>query len=217
MIPVTCVVPTMDEWSTIRTLLLFLDGLGCPVVVSDASTDGTDQIAAELGACVVYPSGKLGAAYRTAWEEIPMSHSIVHVDAGASHGGFDIERVVRATQFGGTDVIIGSRFCEGGSHDAGWKHRTMSKTAARISNMISWTHVQDWTSGLRGYSQAARLAIQEHEFKCDGHAWQIEALDVCLRAGLSVREVPISYRPSSSQRSLGRTLEAAKAWREMCF
>ena len=216
MIPITCVVPTRDEAEWIGDLVYFLDSFGCSVIVSDDSTDRTATAALKAGAHVVFPRGKLGDAYLRAWEDIPMSHSIVHVDAGGSHAMFDIQQVIDATRHGNADVVIGSRFVQGGSHDGGWKHRTLSKTAARISNLVSRVDVQDWTSGLRGYSQAARLAIQEHSFVCDGHAWQIEALDVCLRAGLTVREVPISYRPSSSQRNLGRTLEAAKAWRAMC-
>lgn len=207
----------MNEQDSIRALVLFLDSLGVSVVVSDASTDRTAIEAADAGALLAFPEGKLGSAYLTAWADVPMSHSIVHVDAGGSHSQRDIERVVRETQAGGVDVVIGSRFVAGGSHQGSWSHKQLSRTAAQVSNLVSFGHVRDWTSGLRGYSQAARLAISEHDFSCDGHAWQIEALDVCLKRGLTVKEVPITYRPSNSQRSVGRTLEAAKAWRQMCF
>lgn len=216
MIPVTAVVPTMNEERTIADLVEVLWGLGCEVIVSDASTkDHTAYEATAAGAVVVHPKDGLGAAYMAAWDVIPWTHSIVHVDAGGSHSPDDIAAVVDATRSSGCDVVIGSRFADGGSHEGGWKHRSLSRTAASVSNVLSNKPVRDWTSGLRGYSQAARKAITGHRFVCEGHAWQIEALDVCLRKGLTVREVPIIYRPSSSQRGIGRTLEAFRAWEGM--
>lgn len=218
MIPITAVIPTINEQDTIGELVEMLFEAGCDVVVVDGgSTDATMAIANACAAEVSVCYRGLGMSYRTAWKNIPWTHSVVHVDAGASVPFEDIRKVVRRAREGRWDVVIGSRFADGGSHEAGWKHRTLSRTAAAVSNVLSNKPVRDWTSGLRGYSAAARKVISEHEFVCDGHAWQIEALDVCLRKGLTVKETPITYRSSSSQRTLGRTLEAAKAWRGMVW
>lgn len=211
----TCVIPTKNEAETIGPLVEYLTFFG-DVVVSDASDAAqTSWRASAAGAKVVWALEGLGTAYFRAWKEIDPYESVVHVDAGDSHYHSDISRIIDYTDMGRWDVVIGSRFTVGGSHDGTRWHRRLSRTAARISNFLSPYHVEDWTSGLRGYSPKARQAILEHDFRCDGHAWQIEALYVCLRAGCTVREVPVGYQPSTSQRGVGRTLEACRAWREM--
>lgn len=213
----TCVIPTMNEAATIGPLVDYLTFFG-DVVVSDAFTDdgNTTRTARESGAKVVFPLvGRLGGAYLAAWKRIHPWEPVVHVDAGDSHFHRDIQRVIEYTDMARWDVVIGSRFTVGGSHDGTRTHRRLSRTAATISNLLSPYHVEDWTSGLRGYSPRARQAILAHDFRCEGHAWQIEALYVALRAGCTVREVPVGYAPSTSQRGVGRTLEAAKAWRVM--
>lgn len=214
----TCVIPTKNEADTIGPLVEYLTFWG-DVVVSDESDpfEGTDHAARKAGAGLVYPlaGGGLGGAYKEAWNSIAPDESVVHVDAGDSHMHRDIQRVIDLTDMGRWDVVIGSRFTVGGEHNAGWFHRRTSRLAAQISNLLSPYHVTDWTSGLRGYSPKARQAIEAHDFACVGHAWQIEALYVCLKAGCMVREVPITYAPSASQRGIRRTLEALRAWRVM--
>ncbi len=211
----TCVIPTKNEADTIGPLVEYLTFWG-DVVVSDASDDGdTSWVADRRGARVVYPVGKLGSAYLRAWQTIDPYEPVVHVDAGDSHFHSDISRIIDYTDMGRWDVVIGSRFWGSGEHNGTRLHRATSRMAARISNLLSPYHVEDWTSGLRGYSPKARAAILEHDFRCDGHAWQIEALYVALKAGCTVREVPVGYQPSTSQRGVGRTLEAVKAWRVM--
>ncbi len=155
----------------------------------------------------------LGPAYLHGWDAIDPSWWIVHIDAGGSHDPADVYPMLELAEEG-FDVVIGSRFVRSGEHHGPWRRRVTSRLAAAALNLISLQDISDWTSGYRVYSPKARAAIKAHTFTTTGHAWQIEALWVCLQAGCRIVEHPIVYRSSVSHLSSGRVREAAALyWR----
>lgn len=212
----TVVIPTRNE-PEVDQIVKVIVNVGWQVVVADRSSDGvTAERAMSAGARIVHPGPGLGPAYLMAWDQIDHDEPVIHFDAG---GSWDLDDLFDLS-FGMDewDVLIGSRFVEGGEHHGPARRRRLSEAAAFISNQLRWGRaVGDWTSGFRYYSPRARDAIRAHEFRATGHAWQIESLAVVLNAGLKVAEVGVPYQSSSSSLDFGRMREAFKVWRWMAF
>lgn len=203
------IVPTIDEAETIGALVRSLDKTCDSVRVLDSSDSSqTRDLARNAGAYVSHVPGGLGHAYKMGQWFVDSDWYVVHIDAGGSHDPYDVGPMLDIAAKG-VDCVIGSRFCEGGEHHGPWKRRVTSRIASRALNAISFnTEIKDWTSGFRVYSPAAREVLAKHEFKAQGHAWQIEALWAIRAAGLRVAEFPIVYESSVSHLSSGRVKEA---------
>lgn len=215
---VAAIIPTIDESETIGALVRTLDKTCDQIMVSDSSDNPfeTFNAAADAGALSRHVPRSMGLAGAYAWGgfKVDPDWYVVHIDAGGSHDPYDVGPMLDIAAKG-VDCVIGSRFCEGGEHHGPWKRRVTSRIASRALNVINgaWDpngqyYVADWTSGFRVYSPAAREVLARHEFKAQGHAWQIEALWTIFAAGLRVAEFPIVYESSVSHLSSGRVKEA---------
>jgi hypothetical protein len=161
------------------------------------------------------PVPGLGPAYLDAWAHIEPDWLALHVDVG--HAPDAARDVLDEAVESGADLVIGSRLCVGGSHQGSWKRRAMSVAAAKLCNAVSFYEHTDWTSGLRAYSPKARRVLSRHDFQCEGHAWQMEALWVARQNGLRVKEVPIDYVCGNSSLNAARVREAVGLWRKMAL
>ena len=159
---------------------------------------------------LVVDRGTLAEAYAIAEDQFPAHFWTVHVDVG--HDPKDVRDLIDVADISRVDVTIGSRFCPGAEFRGPLSRKARSKTMAAMMNLISQRQIADWTSGMRVYSPKARALLAEHEFRTQGHAWQIESLWVCLKAGLTYTEAPITYTAGHSHMNAGRAWEAAKLW-----
>ncbi len=214
---IVAVVPTMNEEDTVASLVFALRGYVDRVVVSNYSTDNTAFEASEAGADVVDASPGLGAAYLEAWDEIDPQAFVVHVDAGGSHELAAIPHMIDQQSGTSADLIVGTRFGYGGTHNGNLWRKWTSRAAAAACNRKSPVKVSDWTSGFRLYSPRARAAISWKGCCSNGHAWQIESLNTVIREGLIVREVPINYVAGRSSLNRDRVREAYDVWRGMAW
>ena len=114
---VTVCIPTLNESASLRPILEgsqpFADEL---LVVDGGSTDGTVELAEELGARVLRDNGRgKGAALRQA---INQCHCdiIAFIDADGSHDPADLERMLAPLKAGECDIVVGSRG-RGGSEE----------------------------------------------------------------------------------------------------
>ena len=114
------------------------------------------------------------------------------MEADYSHNPQDIPRLIRTAR-SGYDLVIGSRYCEGG-RIVGW-HRMrwlISRVANLIASAIVGTRIRDCTSGLRCYSKRyvknvlPNLHSQTYEI-------QIETVKQAWLQGFRVREFPITF------------------------
>ena len=126
------VVPTYNEAENIapmvRQLLAIADSLQ-PIavkilVVDDESPDGTGDIVREIGAgdervhLLTGQKQGLGSAYTRGFEHVLNEldvDAVVQMDADFSHAPTDAPRLIEA--LADADVVIGSRYVEGGSLD----------------------------------------------------------------------------------------------------
>ncbi|HEX7313528.1 MAG TPA: polyprenol monophosphomannose synthase [Pyrinomonadaceae bacterium] len=198
------VVPTYNERENVARLVAELfevapDADVC--LLDDASPDGTADYAEELYGAdprfnVLRRAGARGYGrslvdgYRRAVEG--GYARLVQLDADFSHSPARIPALVEASRT--ADVVIGSRYCEGGGVE-NWpvRRRLLSRFANAYVARITGLRVRDTTSGFRCYTRRALRVLLEGRVAGEGYAFLVEATYRARRAGLHVAEVPITF------------------------
>ena len=204
---VVCV-PTFDERENleplVRALGEVLAGLGSDgrvLVIDDASPDGTgelaDRLAGELDFLdVLHRERKegLGPAYVAGFERALATGAelVATMDCDFSHDPNGLPRLVEAALR--ADVAIGSRYVPGGATENwGVLRRLVSRGGSLYARAILGIAVRDPTSGFKVYRREVLEAIRPATIESRGYAFQIETVYRALRAGFTVKEVPIRF------------------------
>lgn len=206
------VIPCHNEAETVGSLVRALSRKGRVIIVDDGSTDATMERAEDAGALVVRHNHCRGIAraIRTGWAAAGDVDRVAVIDAGGSHDPTELSRLLAVD----ADLVIGSRFVFGGQYVGGhWWRRLGSRLAALACWLAQGGHrLHDWTSGYRIYSRRAIGLLQFRCYSATMHAWQIESLGWARRMGLTIAEVPISYRAGQSSMRWLTVREALVVW-----
>jgi dolichol-phosphate mannosyltransferase len=230
------VLPTYNEAENIRALVhaalprLASTGLEHAVlIVDDNSPDGTgeiaDRLAEELDAVhVLHRQSKegLGRAYLAGFEEALRrgAELILEMDSDFSHDPDDLPRLIAAA--GEADLVLGSRYVPGGGvTEWGRVRRAVSQGGSWYARTILRVPVRDLTGGFKCFNRRVLEAIALDSIHADGYGFQIELTYRALKAGFTVKEVPILFherRAGSSKMTARIALEAiwkvpTLAWR----
>ncbi|MFY0408177.1 class F sortase [Solicola sp. PLA-1-18] len=198
------VVPTYDEAENITTLLdrvMEAEPRADVLVVDDGSPDGTaDLVQAwaedEPRVHLLRRTGKggLGSAYRAgfAWGRDAGYDVLVEMDADLSHPADRLPAMLDGTR--GADVVIGSRYVKGGA-TVNWpaSRQLISRAGNTYVRLALGLGVSDATAGFRAYRLSALEKMGVWDLTSDGYCFQVEGTHRAVRAGLKVREVPITF------------------------
>ena len=205
---VAIVIPTYNEHETLPRVLDGIFGLNLAdvqvVIVDDASTDGTAEVAAPR-ATVLSRAGVrgLGSALVFGFQHALRAGAdiIVEMDADGSHDPREIPALLTALAEG-ADVAIGSRRIVGG-RIIGWSvwRQAMSWGAMTAARLVLGLKTQDVTNGFRAYRRAALLRVGFDGIKSSGYAFQEELLYRLERAALRVVEIPTTFRDRTAGQS----------------
>lgn len=204
---VVMVVPTYNEADNLAWVLGRLREAqpGVDVlVVDDHSPDGTGEVADRLAAedpavHVLHRAGKggLGAAYLAgfAWALRAGYDVVGEMDADGSHQPEELHRLLVALAAdGGADLVIGSRYVPGGSVvNWPWRREALSRGGNLYVRLLLGIKVRDATAGFRVFRRTALEKIDLDSVESTGYVFQTDLVTRCLRAGLTVREVPIQF------------------------
>ncbi len=162
------------------------------IVCGDGSVDLTGEIAEGLGAVVVRHERNLGygAALRSLFGEALRlgADVVVTLDGDGQHDPGDVPRLVDALMENDVEVVIGSRFLDGGGSDAPlWREKGIKLITGMVSN--GGMEVTDAQSGFRAYS---RRALESFRLAEQGMGASTEILLKAQENGLRVAEVPVS-------------------------
>jgi dolichol-phosphate mannosyltransferase len=201
------IIPTYNEVESLPTLLREFSSLHGDfsfLVVDDGSPDGTAEICEKLksespGLEVLNRPKKsgLGSAYRDGYQYALEQNfdSIIQIDADGSHQVSDLSKLL--TQFESNrslDLVIGSRWVDGGSVLNWSKHRrALSRLANIYSNLLLGLGVKDSTAGFRIYKTSAIGKLDLLKIKSEGYCFQIEMTREIKKAGGTINEVPITF------------------------
>lgn len=172
------------------------------LVIDDGSIDNTDTVAREAGALVISLPQNLGIGAATQTGYIfahEMGYDVVaRVDADGQHDPAEIPRLISALSEGGAHVVVGSRFAEGGEHATSFVRRLGIWVLATLISLITDQKVTDPTSGFQVIGREA-LALFANQYPHDYP--EPESRVLLHRAGLKVKEVPVSSNPRLGGRS----------------
>ncbi|MGE0665828.1 MAG: glycosyltransferase [Sphingomonadales bacterium] len=215
----TIVVPTFNERDNIRPLLELiaaaLDGVRYEVVfVDDDSRDGTiaelQAVAREnLSVRYLHRIGRRGLS--SAVVEGMLSSSAPYlavIDADLQHDEALLPRMLAVLRGGEADVVVGSRYVEGGGMgDWDVSRQFISRTATRIARLIIRADLSDPMSGFFMLTREAFAGSVRH---LSGQGYKI-LLDIFAShpSGLRLRELPYQFRTRQHGES---KLDALVTW-----
>ena len=204
---VAVVVPTYNEVENLpilyaRLVALGIDGLGF-IIVDDDSPDGTGELAERLSCGhqgyfrVIHRDRKQGlgrayvAGFKAAVED--GAAAIVEMDADLSHPPEEVPGMLEELET--ADVVVGSRYAQGGGVDPGWSlgRRLLSSLGNSGIRLLVGLKVKDATSGFKVFKAAALGTIDLDSLRSSGFAFQPEMALACERAGLKVVEHPYIF------------------------
>ncbi|HVQ32965.1 MAG TPA: glycosyltransferase family 2 protein [Lysobacter sp.] len=176
------------------------------LVVDDGSTDGTAELARQLGVdhVVRHPVNRgLAAAFMTGLEQALAlgADVIVNTDADNQYEAADIPKLTAPILASQADMVIGARPIDETEH-FGWIKKKLQRLGSWAVRVASHTDVADAPSGFRAISReaAARLNV------FNAYTYTLETI---IQAGLSnlrVMSVPIrtnaDLRPSRLVKSI---------------
>jgi dolichol-phosphate mannosyltransferase len=171
------------------------------LVVDDNSPDGTGDLADKLAEVdprvqVMHRTEKagLGRAYVAGftWALERGYELIVEMDADGSHRPEDLPRLLATSEE--ADAVIGSRYVPGGTVVNWPKSREFLSKGANIYNRVMLgVKVKDATGGYRVYRAATLRRIDLGGIESAGYCFQIDMTLRVLQAGMTIREVPITF------------------------
>jgi dolichol-phosphate mannosyltransferase len=209
---VLVIIPTFNERENLPLIHRRLTD-ACPdvhvLIVDDGSPDGTGDLADELAASdggrthVMHRTAKdgLGAAYLAGfgWGLSRDYAVLVEMDADGSHAPEQLRRLLEAID-AGADLVIGSRYVEGGAVRNWPKRRwALSWTANTYARLALDIDIHDITAGYRAYRREVLEAIDLDGVDSKGYCFQIDLTRRTLDNGFIVAEVPITF----TERELG--------------
>lgn len=192
--PIDVVLPVLDEAQAIPGVLAaFPDGFR-PIVVDNGSTDGSAEIARDLGAEVVSePVPGFGSAC-FAGLMAASTEIVCFMDCDGSLDAAELPRVASPVAAGTADLVLGTRIAESGA----WPLH------ARVANRALGLMVRRRAGKLTdiGPMRAARregligLELRDRRF-----GWPLEMVLRAADAGWRIEETSVSYRQRDGGRS----------------
>ena len=225
------ILPTYNEAANLPLMAAELWALKIPglsiLVVDDNSPDNTGQIADDLakrqpdGLFVIHQEQRtgLGQAYIAGfkWALAQEADIVIQMDCDFAHSPMYIREMLAAIV--DADVVVGSRYIEGGKLDERWGlgRYLMSWWANSIYIRVSLNlQVRDATSGFKCWRATCLRGIDLDAVNSNGYSFQFEMAYLIEKLGYRVIEIPIHFedrRIGQSRLSFPYKVEAAyRAW-----
>ncbi len=224
---VLIIIPTFNEVESVPKLIQetlgYLSGVDI-LVVDDGSTDGTTDAVKSISEksrdgqiSLLQRSEKmgLGSAYIEGfrWGFNKSYEYMIEMDADGSHRPDDLVRLFHELERNPeTDLVIGSRWIQGGSVQDWPKHREyLSRVANKYAAFMLGSNVKDMTSGFRVYRSTALKELDLASVQSQGYCFQIEITKKISANNGSITELPITFverKFGVSKMSLRIVLEA---------
>jgi len=220
-VELSIVMPCLNEAETLATCIRkaqsYLDrsGVSGEIVVGDnGSTDGSQQIAASLGARVIHvPIRGYGAALYGAISAAQGRYCIMG-DADDSYDFENLDAFVDKLRQG-YDLVMGNRF-QGGILPGAmpWKNRYIGNPIlSTIGKILFHAEVDDFHCGLRGFS---KRAFQRMDLRTTGMEFASEMVIKSKLMGMKMTEVPTTLSPDGRSRP-PHLLPYRDGWRHLRF
>lgn len=219
LVELSVVMPCLNEEGSVgicveKTLRWFERAgiTGEVIVVDNGSDDHSVVEASGAGARVIFESRQ---GYGSALRRGIASSQGRYVIMGDCDDTYDFEAldpIVEALR-AGVDLCVGNRYAGGIQPGAmTWSHRYLgTPVLSFLVRLFSHSDLGDSQCGLRGFS---RVAYDRMELSSDGMEFASEMIIKAARLGLSIHEVPITYRPRIGETKLNTLRDG---WRHLRY
>ena len=188
------------------------------ILVDDASTDKTVEVAESLGVDVIRHSQNRGyggnqktcyaAALDAGADFVVMVHPDFQYDARMA------SVMVEIIALGNCDVVLGNRIRTRREARQGgmplWKYLA-NRSSTLIENLILGQSIGDFHSGMRAYSRRVLEALPL-EHNSDDFSFDQELLVQAVAAGFKIGDVPVPVRYFAEASSINFQRSMAYAW-----
>nr|WP_224540675.1 glycosyltransferase family 2 protein [Mesorhizobium sp. ES1-6] len=216
---VSVIIPTFNEFANVSKVAAAignaLEGKEHEIVfVDDDSSDGTRAEVAKLAAVLpgvrlIHRIGRRGLS--TAVTEGMLSTTtpfMVVMDADLQHDEAIIPKMLSFLEANTADLVVGSRYIEGGGLGSWDKRRAqISAFATRLAKMVTKS---DLTDPMSGFFAITRSAFDNSVRDLSGQGYKI-LLDICAssKSPLRIQEVAYQFRTRQAGES---KLDALVTW-----
>lgn len=195
---VAIVIPALNEQDSLPDVLRVvpadIGGLKTEcIVVSDGSSDLTEQVARDHGALIVGRDMRRGqgAAVKLGYQIALLrgAEVVATCDADGQYDPLELPGLVGPILAGEADVVHGSRVL--GAYERPTFGRSQGvKVFAWVTSRMAKTTITDPASGFRAFNPGAlqTLELKENQF----HASEVTV--AAVKSGLRVKEVPCTFR-----------------------
>jgi glycosyltransferase involved in cell wall biosynthesis len=179
------------------------------LVIDDGSSDRTALVAEAEGARVVRLPFNLGiggamqTGFRYAFEH--GFEIAVQIDGDGQHDASQLGTLLAPLLADEADVVIGSRFANGGIYAAGRPRRLGIRLFAALASLLCRQRLTDTTSGFRAVNRRG-ICLFARDYPHDYP--EVEAIVMAVKQKLRLTEVPVSMRRRDSGTSSITTAQA---------
>src|SRR5687767_14681781 len=203
---IVVILPTYNEAENLPKLVSVLLSLPLDLavmVVDDHSPDGTGKIADELAkrhaekVSVLHRAEKQGlrSAYMEGFRKaIALGVEVIaQMDADFSHDPAVLTEMARFITL--SDMVIGSRYVNGGSLDERWPlwRKSLSTFGNFYARTILGFPLHDVTSGYRMWRREALQNMPMDRIRSNGYVFMVEMAYVAYLMSYKITEVPIHF------------------------
>ncbi len=194
------ILPVLDEAAALPWVLGRMPAGYRPIVVDNGSTDGSAQIAAQLGATVVSePMRGFGAAC-FAGLVAARTDVVCFMDADASLDPLELATVCDPVVSGDTDLLLGTRI----AHRGAWPlHARLANRALALElrrrSGIALTDLGPMRAARR--ERLLELEIADRRF-----GWPLEMVLRAAATGWRIEERPVAYLPRAGRSKVTGTV-----------
>ncbi|MEN2974057.1 MAG: polyprenol monophosphomannose synthase [Candidatus Caldarchaeales archaeon] len=226
MFEVVIVIPTYNEAENVKKIIPSLADIlekagwkAMVLVVDDSSPDGTAEVVEEIskkieGVKILKRPRKLGLGsayidgFKYVIEKMDSVKYVCEMDADGSHPPEIMPSMLEIAEEGGYDVVIASRYIEGGRWGEGTIiRRLISKGANFLGRVSTGLKVRDITSGYRVIRlNTLKKVVDSLTELHSGYVFQVELLYLLHKVEAKITEYPLIFRPRLHGRSkLGKS------------
>ena len=188
------------------------------IVADNGSTDGSQRIAARLGACVVEVGEQGYGSALMAGIAAARGRFVIMGDADGSYDFLEIPKFVDKLR-AGFDLIQGCRLPSGGGtvlpHAMPFLHRWWGNPM--LSRVARWwfrTPIHDVYCGLRGFSKELYERLGQ---RCTGMEFAVEMIVKSQLYGAHITELPVTLHPDGRTSHAPHLRTFRDGWRTLRF